>query len=193
MSHKCFISFKTEDIVYKNRIQQMDQLDVIDKSLNEPINSSNEEYIMRKIREDHLNDSTVTLVLIGKNSAENNVYENQTFIKRELQASLYDKPNGILGIVLPDMYDSIYKGEHLCSTCGEYHEFVNINDDTTIREFNYNYYIPNSKCSWGEKDRYCVLVRWDDFITIPNFYIDFAYSKREEPIAKKIRVFPTNR
>lgn len=48
MKHKCFISFKTEDISYKETIQNDLDVDMIDKSLNEPINSENEDYIMRK-------------------------------------------------------------------------------------------------------------------------------------------------
>ena len=52
MAHKCYISFKTEDIAYKEAIQNDDRVDMIDKSLNEPINSNDEDYIMRKIRED---------------------------------------------------------------------------------------------------------------------------------------------
>jgi len=64
MGHKCFISFKTEDKWYKETIQSWvddNKVDMIDKSLNEPIDSDNEEYIMRKIREDYLSDSTVTI------------------------------------------------------------------------------------------------------------------------------------
>ena len=109
MSHKCFISFKTEDKKYKKYIQEDLKIDMIDKSLNTPINSTDEDYIMRKIREDYLSDSTVTIHLIGEYSAENLLYENQAYIKRELQASLYNGENntinGILGIVLPNMYD----------------------------------------------------------------------------------------
>lgn len=192
MSHKCFISFKTEDIEYKEEIQEMDELDIIDKSLNDPIDSDDEDYIMRKIREDYLNDSTVTICLIGKHSAENSTSENQSYIKRELQASLYNKPNGVLGIVLPNMYDKIYKGKYTCSECGQKHNFVNINNDTTIREFNYNYYLPLSddKCAWSESDRYCVLVKWDDFVASPNNYIEKAFNKREDDIASKIKVYP---
>lgn len=51
MSHKCFISFKTEDKEYKRYIQEDLKIDMIDKSLNTPINSTDEDYIMRKIRE----------------------------------------------------------------------------------------------------------------------------------------------
>lgn len=45
MSHKCFISFKTEDKKYKKYIQEDLKIDMIDKSLNTPINSTDEDYI----------------------------------------------------------------------------------------------------------------------------------------------------
>lgn len=194
--HKCFISFKTENASYKNHIQYSLNVDMIDKSLNEPINSDDEDYIMRKIREDYLSDSTVTICLIGKHSAENDPNENQTYIKRELQASLYNGANntrnGILGVVLPEMINSIYKGKYSCPTCGESHNAVVINNDTVIREFNYNYYIPklNNTCHWTEDERYCVLVRWDDFCESPETYIDKAFQKRNSSIANKVKVYP---
>jgi len=109
MGHKCFISFKTEDIAYKKYIQDNLDIDMIDKSLNIPINSDNEDHIMRKIREDYLSDSTVTIQLIGTKSAESLGWEEQRFIKRELQASLFhgqgNTQNGILGVVLPNAYE----------------------------------------------------------------------------------------
>lgn len=189
-SHKCFISFKTEDISYKNKIQSLNNLDIIDKSLNEAINSEDENYIMRVIRRDHLKDSTVTICLIGTHSAENSYFENQQYIKRELQASLYQSPNGILGIVLPEMYGKVFQGDYKCSECGETHNYVAINDNTVIKEFSYNYYLPCSKCSWGYDDEYCVLVKWDNFLKNPNEYIEMAYKKRISNARQKIKVFP---
>lgn len=197
--HKCFISFKTEDKKFKEKLQDLD-IDMIDKSLNEKIPSNNPDYIMQKIRSEHLKDSTVTITLIGNYSAENS-NENQYYIKKELQASLYgkspessDNPNGVLGVVLPCMYDKIYTGSHTCSVCGEEHNYVNINDNTTIKEFNYNYYLPNphSNCAWAENDRYCVLVKWDIFIQKPNYYIEKAFQKRNNrTLLNKIKVRPS--
>lgn len=119
-AHKCFISFKTHDMEFKKYIQENLDVDMIDKSLNEPIDSQNEDYIMRRIREDYLKDSTVTIHLIGSESSENNYCQNQNYIKRELQASLSNtsagKRNGLLGVVLPSMYDRIYRGEQACFT-----------------------------------------------------------------------------
>ncbi|SDX74802.1 MTH538 TIR-like domain [Lutibacter oricola] len=194
MGHKCFISFKTEDSDYKDYIQNDLDVDMIDKSMNEPIDSEDEDYIMRKIREDYLSESTVTIFLIGNVSAENSIFQNQNFIKRELQASLYDGQNntksGILGIVLPNMYSSIFAGSYNCSICNNSHTNVKINDSTVIKEFSYNYYIPNDKCSWAEEDRYCVLVKWEDFIANPEIFINNAFDKRSNDIANKTKVKP---
>lgn len=198
MGHKCFISFKTEDAYYKKEIQkwsEKNKVDLIDKSLNTPIDSDDEDYIMRKIREDYLADSTVTIVLIGVHSSEYLGKEEQKYIKRELQASLYNgvnnTRNGVLGVVLPSVYTSIYKGSEICSVCGSSHNIVAINDRTTIREFSANYYLDDKhKCYYTEEDRYCVLVKWDDFKLNPNFYIDKAFDKRTDSIAQKVKVYP---
>lgn len=197
MAHRVFISHKREDKAYKNYIQNNLGIDMIDKSLDEAIDSTDEDYIMRKIREDYLSDSTVTIFLIGEHSSENKGEKEQVYIKRELQASLFDgkanSKNGILGIVLPNMYDKIYTGSGICKTCGNNHTYVSINDSTTIKEFSYNYYIPNNKCAWSEEDRYCVLVKWDDFAIDAKSaekYIDKAFDKRQSEISSKTKVRP---
>jgi hypothetical protein len=194
MGHKCFITFKTEDSAYKKYIQEELDVEMIDKSLNEPIDSDDEEYIMRKIREDYLSDSTVTICLIGTRSSENLGWDEQRFVKRELQASLYNgqgnSKSGILGIILPSMYDSIYAGSGICNTCGKSHSYVNINDSTIVKEFSYNYYIPNDKCAWSNDDKYCVLVKWENFVKAPNDYIDKAFDKRSSEISNKTKVRP---
>lgn len=194
MGHKVYISFKTEDKAYKSAIQAMDHLEYIDKSLNEPINSTDPDYILQRIRTDYLNTSTVTILLIGSYGSEDKGESEQYYIKKELQASLYNSAastkNGILGIVLPEMYDTVFGGTYSCSTCGGHHSTVRINDETVIKEFSFNYYIPNNKCAHAEEDRYCVLVKWSEFEADPNFWIDKAFDKRSEPIASKTRVRP---
>ncbi len=198
MGHKCFISFKKEDEAYKKTIQSWvdkNKVDMIDKSLNNSIDSDDEDYIMRKIREDYLSDSTVTIFLIGARSSENLGWEEQKYIKRELQASLYNgtgnRRNGILGVVLPQMYENVYKGSYHCSICNNSHNWVAIDDNTVIKEFSKNYYLnSHGKCSYSEDDRYCVLVKWDDFRNSPNYYIEKAYNKRTHPIASDVVVYP---
>ena len=198
MSHKCFISFKKEDESYKKIIQSWvddNKVDMIDKSLDTPIDSDDENYIMRKIREDYLSDSTVTIFLIGNYSAEDLGHEEQKYIKRELQASLYNgvgnSRSGILGVVLPQMNEKIYNGLKACNICNGSHNIVDINDHTVIKEFSRNYYLNNhGKCAYSEDDRYCVLVKWADFKASPNNFIEQAFNKRSQPIADDVVVYP---
>lgn len=199
MGHKCFVSYKKEDNYYKKELVKLfKEEDIIDKTLDRVIDSQNGDYIMQVIRDDHLKDSTVTICLIGAHSSENEGYDylgrhKNYFIIRELQASLYNGKNntrnGILGVVTPEMYDSIYKGSYSCSKCGCNHNWVKMDDDTVIREFGQNYYIePHDGCGWSEEQRYCVLVKWDDFVKNPEKYVNQAYDKRTESIASKIIV-----
>ncbi|WP_209582172.1 TIR domain-containing protein [Sphingobacterium siyangense] len=193
MKRKCFISYKREDLAYKEYIQNEMDIEMIDKSLDVPVNSVDENYIMSVIRRNHLSDSTVTIFLIGEYSGENRGAYEQRFIKRELQASLYNGKdntrNGILGIVLPNMYDSIFKGQYYCNKCTGTHNHVQV-EEHTIKEFSYNYYLPNTKCSWSEDERYCVLVKWDEFKNLPEEYIEKAFIKRNALIADSVRVYP---
>lgn len=198
MAHKCFISYKKEDRWYRDRIDELfSYSDVINKGLDRVINSNDGNYIMRTIRQDYLKDSTVTVFLIGTHSSENEGYDfmgrKNYFIQQELQASLYNGDsntrNGILGVVLPEMYDRIYKGTYQCSNCGGTHSTVVLDDTTVIREFSANYYIePHSGCGWSENERYCVLVKWDDFIRSPETYVDAAFDKRFSEIAGRIKI-----
>ena len=63
------------------------------------INSTNTDYVMRRIRELYLKDSTVTIVLIGRCTWA------RRYVDWEIQASLRgvgsQLPNGLIGIVLP--------------------------------------------------------------------------------------------
>lgn len=199
MGHKCFISFKKEDQSYRDELDDLfDQSDIINKGLDRVIDSEDGDYIMQVIRKDYLKDSTVTIFLIGQHSSENEGNDNigrdkNYFIKRELQASLFNGQNntrnGVVGVVLPNMYDSVYQGTYDCSTCSKEHNYVNFNDSTVIREFSYNYYIkPHTGCAWSEDERYCIAVKWDDFIANPEKYVDEAFNKRDADIASKVKI-----
>lgn len=194
MGHKTYISFKTENASYKDEIQSWKHLDYVDKSLNEPIDSNDPDYILQRIRTEYLSDSTVTIFLIGSYSAEQFGTTEQYYIKKELQASLYNASantkNGILGVVLPDMESTVFGGKYDCGQCNGSHNLVQINNSTAVNEFSYNYYIPHGKCSWTEDERYCVLVGWDDFKAAPNDWIEKAFAKRSAPIASKTKVRP---
>lgn len=65
---------------------------------DEFINSTNPEYVMTKIREKYLQDTTVTIVLIGSCT------HSRRYVDWELKSSLRQGgyiPNGVIGILLP--------------------------------------------------------------------------------------------
>ena len=52
-----------------------------------------------------------------------------------------------------------------------------------------NYYLePHSGCAWSEEERYCILVKWDDFINNPEKYINDAFEKRSSELSEKVHV-----
>lgn len=197
MSHNCFISFKKEDAYYKNKI--LDKLGnerIQGKALDEWIDSEDIDYVMKIIREKYMNNTSVTIFIIGEHSSENEGKDwlnrdKNAFIKRELQATLYNrkgfKRSGLLGVVLPSMESKIYKNTYTCSECNREHNWVAINDDTVIREFSENYYLKKDLgCAYSENGRFCVLVKYSDFINDPDPYIDQAYNKLSEPICDEV-------
>lgn len=201
---KCYISYKFEDSKYKDKIvNKYAESIFIDKSQKIKINSDNPDTIMQEIRDKYLKDSTVTIFLIGSRSGEDyrdysdriSGYDSQIIIRREIQSSLYNRKNntrnGLLGIVLPEMYKKIYKGNYECKHCGKSINCVDICDETVIKEFGRNYYLKsdNEYCRhYSEEGRYAILVKYDDFMSNPDYYIEKAYNKRFEPIANFVRV-----
>ena len=76
------------------------------------INSSDTTYVMRKIREKYLQDSTVTIVLLGSCT------HSRRYVDWEIKSSLRQgeyTPNGLLGILLPSQGNSAHLPERLHS------------------------------------------------------------------------------
>lgn len=105
--HKCFISYHHDDQEeVENFIERFDRERrvFITRALGvgmeqDIIDSDDTYYVMRRIRELYLKDSTVTLVLMGRCTWA------RRYVDWELQASLRSgetvTPNGLLGIKLP--------------------------------------------------------------------------------------------
>lgn len=108
MSHKCFISYHAAD---KNAVDEFCEKfsgSFIRRGVKmeeDIIDSSNTDYVMRRIRELYLQDSTVTIVLIGKCTWA------RRFVDWEVQASLRQPedgyPNGLVAIQLWESYTSL--------------------------------------------------------------------------------------
>jgi hypothetical protein len=103
---KCFISYHHADQAYVDAfVKHFDDNHnlFIARQLgsmpDDIINSNDTDYVMRRIREDYISDSTVTIVLMGKCTWA------RRYVDWEIQASLRSgetiTPNGLLGIKLP--------------------------------------------------------------------------------------------
>lgn len=92
------------------------------------INSTNPEYVISKIREKYLQDSTVTIVLIGKCT------HSRRYVDWEIKASLKQgentTPNGLFGILLPSAGGSAFLPQrfqdNLHKTNDSYASFYNV-------------------------------------------------------------------
>ena len=113
--HKTFISYYHDDQAEVDEfIRTFDHdRDVFiaravgsDETMDTLIDSDDPDYVMRRIRKDHLSDSTVTLAFIGKNTW------TRKYVDWELAASLHQgpvvgKPNGALAILSPKLSKAI--------------------------------------------------------------------------------------
>ncbi len=190
--HKTFISYHHDnDQDLKDQIiAEFGGQDFIDKSVHDgDIDTDNtEETIMRKIREDYLSDSTVTLVIVGTETAQ------RPFVNSEIQASLWGtNPNGLLAIVRDEVYDLMYT----TGTCTS----PSCNCGITLRNTtsSYKLYSPDlvyenriydgDEAHFNDSQIYCSLMRFSTFIKDPDKYIEEAFDKRDAGfnIKKKLK------
>lgn len=106
--HKVFISFyHHDDQIFKDYIDTNLCGKIINKSvmLGEYDSDNSDEYIKRLIREEKISDSSVIVVLIGKNT------KNRKHVDWEIYAGLSASINGsagLIGIMLPTVQKNIY-------------------------------------------------------------------------------------
>ena len=105
--HKVFISyFHEDDQEYKDRLVQALESKAVDKSVSQgDIHDEglHLDEIRRRIRDDHIADATVTIVLIGRCTWQ------RKHVDWEISASIIDRKNnrrcGLLGLLLPSHPD----------------------------------------------------------------------------------------
>ena len=104
--HKCFVSYHVDDIDEVTTFLDKFGSEFIPRSVgvteeDDFVNSDNAEYIKRRIREEYLTDSTVTIVLLGECTW------SRRFVDWEISSSLRNdtanKRSGLLAIPLPSM------------------------------------------------------------------------------------------
>ena len=113
--HKIFISYHHDnDQWYKNELIRIGEQNAvfIDKSVDtgDISESLSDEAIRRKIRDEYLRDSTVTIVLVGTETKQ------RKHIDWEIYSSMYDGPvnkkSGILAICLPSTGSDLVHAPH---------------------------------------------------------------------------------
>jgi hypothetical protein len=104
---RIFISFDHDDTDKVNGFlglrNIMDDFDFYNHKLDHRIKSADLNYACRVIREEYIQPASVTVVLIGNNTAQSK------WVQWEIQESL-KLSKGILGIRLPDTYGAIPHG-----------------------------------------------------------------------------------
>lgn len=107
--HKVFISYHHDaDQAYADKIRDLyGGKAIIDKSMREDLSHLQNETILKKIRQEHLLDSTVTVVLVGKHTW------GRKWVDWEIYSSLrpYGERtvNGLVGVYLPGHSDSKFR------------------------------------------------------------------------------------
>jgi hypothetical protein len=108
MAHKCFISYHADDSVAVQAFCENFSGSFIHRGIQmeeDIINSTNTDYVMERIRQLYLKDSTITLVLIGQCTWA------RRFVDWEVQASLRQpkdgRANGLLAIQLWPSYTKL--------------------------------------------------------------------------------------
>lgn len=103
--HKCFISYHEADGDEVETFIEDFEDAFIDKIVGafdyERVASEDEEYIKRVIREEHLTDSTVTLVMVGKCTWARKFVDWE--IASTLRNDAKNKRSGLMGIMLPSV------------------------------------------------------------------------------------------
>lgn len=185
--HKTFISYHhggEQDL--KNRIIEkgVEGGEFIDKSVAEgDINPElSEDTIMRTIREDFIGSSTVLIVLIGEETAQ------RPYVNSEIQAALWAKSTGLIGVVKDELYDRIYSN----TTCSHSECDCGIALRTPTTEFNSkipflvkenNSRLENNKSTnphYNNSEAYCGIYKFSTFFNDMEVYIDDAFDKRDK-------------
>lgn len=164
------------------------------ESDNDDLSQLPEETIWSRLK-DRIYDSTLTIVMISPNMKENYKKDRDQWIPWEISYSLKEvtrknisgnpvnsASNAILAVVLPDRNNSYsyYIEDHNCcsNTCrtlktGTLFQILNSNM-FNIKKPDCKNCSNNRKIYYGESS-YIISVKWDDFITEPDNYIERAY------------------
>lgn len=179
--------------ILQNKISSSDNLNKGEKD-NESLSQFKDETIRTKLK-DKIYDSSITAILLSKNMKDQSQVEGNQWIPWEVSYSLRNKTregktsktNAMLAIVLPDV-NSQYKyflEEHYCPQCETtLHRTNTLFKVIKDNMFNQKNAIIN-KCDgnhevFSGEYSYIKTVKWDDFISNINLYLDKVTNLREK-------------
>ena len=177
--HKVFISFHHDnDQDYKDYLSSIAELYevFIDKSVEiGDINEDDSDETIRQInRDDYLDDSTVTIVLVGTET------RNRKHIDWEIFSSMYDgqknKKSGILVIQLPSVASTYYHAGHGSDEKTLYptQEWVSVSSDEYDRRYPF---VPPRIMDSVKKNVPISIVRWGDVVNDNEIRLGFPKLK----------------
>ena len=102
MKHKVFVSYHHDnDQGYREQFEQVCSDAIVSQSVDigdiDP--NAKTEYVRQKIRDNYLRDSTVTVVLVGKQSWQRKHVDWEIY--SSLRGTQYNPRSGLIGIILP--------------------------------------------------------------------------------------------
>jgi len=165
---------------------------------DEDLSNLDEETIWNKLK-DRIYDSTLTVIMISPNMKEPGVPDKQQWIPWEVSYSLKEtsrknkngdpitsRTNAMIAIVLPDSYGSYsyyLEGKTCCpSNCVTHHTerlFQIIKDNKFNLTNASKRTCDNGQTIWSGDVSYIGAVKWKDFKTNPNYYINASYDRQD--------------
>lgn len=185
--HKVFISYHHDnDQKYKDYLSRIaESFKVfIDKSveIGDIDEGDSDETIRQIIRDDYLDDSTVTIVLVGTET------RNRKQVDWEIFSSMYDgqknKKSGILVIQLPTVASTYYHAGHGIDEKSLYssQEWVSISNDEYDRRYPY---VPPRIMDSVKKGVPISIIRWNDVVDDNELQLRFPKLKSFIDLANK--------
>lgn len=179
---------------------KLDESDEINKGEQDgdDLSNLNDDQIWEKLK-GRIYDSTLTIVLISPNMKDDEILERDQWIPWEVSYSLKEisrknksgkvitsKTNAMLAVVLPDKnnsYDYYLEIKNCCTSKCRTHHTNKLFDIIRKNKFNLNNAekkeCDNSHTVWYGEYSYIKAVKWKNFITDIDKYINESYDRQD--------------
>lgn len=191
--------------IFENKLDKADHI-YKGESDNEDLGDLPDNVILEKLK-DHIYDSSVTIVFISPGMKESNKKDRDQWIPWEISYSLKEisrknsngepvtsRINAMLAVVLPDRmgaYTYFLEPKNCCldgCTVNHVSRLFDIHRDNMFNLIDADTYpcIAGSKI-WRGESSYIAAVRWENFISDYNAYINNAIARQDNAEKYKIR------